>query len=416
MVFWIALVVSIALLVAFPRWSGVLFTAGSIDVLLNDVLLGLALLLGAQELLRTAGSRNVSYGRFFCRLVIAYLLYEVLVVIPVATLLRGLSVSTVLRAMGVRFDWLLFPVLLTLFRDERMRRGASRVLVAAVALLAAWGAYLAVTGGSASMLGDSPYYYETGEGLRYRILTAPALPLFAWPFAVAASGAVPMMPSVALATLALVGQTLTSFRSGLVALVVSGGVGLVTSKRLMRAALWIVPLGLLAVMALIVWGPAIREVYGYTLGSLLDLGSNTAADRLMRWGLAADFIRSHPFNDYVWSWRFYPINLRGAYGPHNALLEIGATEGVAGIVFYVTILLRLVSSSVRNLWTDVETRTVVCFLIAYLVFASANTTWYATASMPLLVAALAALVARLDEIRHADVQSERAMPDGSMAL
>lgn len=408
MLLFLALVVAATVSMALPTQDGPprpLLAVGPIEIFSFDLLVLGAVLLGAGVLLRTAGDATPSLSRFTSRLLLAYLLYQLLVVMPVALWMGEAPPTAVVRGVGVRFDWILFPALLVLFRDGRMRRAASWLVVAAAAVLALWGAYLAATGGGG--------FYADDGGVRYRILTAIAPPLFLWPLALAVSGAMRGWGALALVALALVGQTLTGFRSALVAGLGAAFVGLLTSKRWSNALVWTIPGALVVLILMLLWGDAIRGAYGYILAHLLDLGSSNAVDRLYRWQLASDFIRAKPFNDYVWSWQRYLVHLTRSYEPHNFVLEIGTNEGIVGLAFYATLFVALARTAWKPIWADAETRALSCFMVAYLVFAAGNTTWYQDANMPLLVAAVAGLVARLDELQApAVVRPVEAARDG----
>jgi O-antigen ligase len=186
----------------------------------------------------------------------------------------------------------------------------------------------------------------------------------------------------------------------MVAMGVAALAGLAASKRLMRVVAWAIPVALLALMVYAVWGDRLGSVYGYTVSHLLDMGSATGADRMRRWGLAWDFIRTHPFNDYVWSWQRYLLHLTAGYEPHNFVLEVGTTEGIAGFVFYAAILSTAARTAWKHLRDDAQTRALACFLLLYVVFSTGNTNWYSYDSLPLFVAVIAALAARADSLRH----------------
>jgi len=353
--------------------------------------------LGTGTLLRFAGDPEPSGTRTLCRILIAYLAVEVLLVVPVALWIGTASLNTIVGAVFVRFCWLLLPVVLAVCADGRARAIAGTVVVVAAACLALWGLYLAATGGGG-------FYLDGGE-MRFRILYGGATLLFAWPFAVALSGATRRRYVIPLLAVSLVGLTLTNHRSGLIAFAIAGLACLVMSGRLRRLLPWLVPTALIVLVAALVWGEQFGSVFSYTLSRLLDVSSGNGADRLMRWRLAWELFVDRPFNDYVWSWRYYLINLAQPYQPHNFALEIAVTEGVVGLAFYGSVLW----VALRDAWhwgrSDAESRALIGFLVAYLLFSFANANWYLPVSIPLLVGAVGALVARVDVLRKTSAAS-----------
>jgi O-antigen ligase len=149
----------------------------------------------------------------------------------------------------------------------------------------------------------------------------------------------------------------------------------------------------------LVWGSSAGSAFGYTCSHLLDLGSSTTTDRFMRWGLAWNFFKAHPFSDYVWVWSRYLVRLVDSYEPHNFFFEIATTEAIAGLAFYAVMLVAVARKALLGIWRDPETRALSCFLIAYVLFSTGNTNWYSYTTMPLLVAAVAGMAAIPDRPR-----------------
>jgi hypothetical protein len=367
---------------------------GTGHVTYYEVILVVTGLLAVQPLIRTATGPERGAQRTMCRILLVYLLFELLVVIPIAISLGTATVNTILGAAVIRFTWLLFPVVLTLCADDRTRKMAGAVVVVAAACLALWGVYSAATGGAG-------YYLDSGE-LRYRVLIGGATLLFAWPFALAASRAVPRRYTLLLLGVSLVGLTLTNHRSGLIAFAITGVVCVAMSGQFRRLVPWIVPATLVAIVVGLVWGTQLRSIFGYTLSRLLDFSSGNGADRLARWRLAWDYFASRPINDFVWSWRYTLTSSNPALVAHDFALEIAVAEGVAGLVFYGSVL----AVALRHAWKwareDAEARALFGYLIAYLVFVLANANWYQPVNMALFVAGVAALVARVDRLSGAE--------------
>ena len=358
-----------------------------------DCMLVVAVLLGLGTLLRLAGASERSVTRTMCRIVVAYLLYELLAVIPVGAWLGTASLMQILGSMAVRATWLLFPVMLTVCADERARRLAGAATVIAAACLLAWGAYAAATGGGG-------YYMELGE-MRYRILSPGAPLLFFWPLVLALSGAAPRRYTTALLVIAGAGLMLNNQRSDLIALAVAGLVCLVMSGQIRRILPVMVPVALLATIVALIWARQLSSVFGWTLAHMADT-SGTGADRLMRWRLAWDQFSSRPFNDMVWSWRYYLSYT--PYESHNFALEVATTEGLAGLAFYGSILWTALSGAWSWGRRDAEARALIGWLVAYVVYSLLNANHYLPISMPLLVGAFAALASRVDWLRRASGQ------------
>lgn len=403
MLLWIALVASSAVMAAVPGLSvsegpPILVSLGPVNITVFDLLLVGGVILGTRVLLHSAGQTEPSLVRGTSRIVIAYFLYQVLVVVPFALWL-GESLPSVLRQIAVRFFWIFLPVLFTLFRDDRTRKSTYGALVTAAAALAVLGVYRALTGGGA-------FYVAAAGELRYRVLGPLAVMFFAWPLAFAVSGLVRQrVAAVALAVLALVGQVLTNFRSGLIAMAFVGIVGLLTAGKARSIIIWAIPAALLASVIVLVAGPEVYGAFGYVFRHLLDFSSGTGADRVGRWGQALEFVQEHPFNDYIWSGIRYQLNATFK-DPHNFVLEILGNEGLVGLAFYATILVSVSRAAVKRVRYDAETRTAACFLGGYLIFSSLNANWYSQANMPLLVAAIAALAVRLDHLTEIEESAD----------
>jgi hypothetical protein len=363
---------------------------GSFRVTPYDLLLAFAFAFSLGDMFHALVDRKPSVTRTMARILAAYVLYLTLVLTPIGMWL-GLSVVHVIHGMTVRFAWLLVPTVWALCRNERTMRAAGLIPVIAAAALAVWGLYSAATGGAG-------FYYEAGD-LRFRVLWGGATLLFAWPFVLAVSGASSRRLTPWLAGMSLVGLALTNHRSGVIAFGLVTVFALVASGRWRRLIVWVVPAALVAIIVALSAEQQLTRVFGYTMGSLLDLSSGNAVDRLARWELAWQAFASHPLTDYLWSGSYYLVYVKDAYPPHNFILEIAVTEGLAGLAFYGSVLwisLRAGWGWVRH---DAVVRALVAYVIAYLTFSFANATLYQPATAPLLVAAVAAIAARVEQLR-----------------
>jgi hypothetical protein len=365
-----------------------------------DAILLVTGVLGSAALLRFAGTVGHSATRTMCRIVLAYLLFEVLVVIPVAIWLGTASVNTILGTIAIRFTWLLFPVVLVICANDRARRAASLVVLAAAVGLVAWGIFSAATGGAG-------YYLEDGA-MRFRVLYGGAISLFAWPFLLVLSRAVPgRLAAAFLFGASLVGLALTNMRSGFIAFAVAGLLCIAMSGHVRRLVPWILPAALIAAVVGLLASQKAGDAFAFTLLHLFDTSTVTGADRVVRSALAWDYFASRPFNDYVWSWRYYLVYLKDPFIVHNFVFDIAVTEGVAGLLFYGSVL----TVPLRGAWklarTDTIARALVGYVVFYCVFQLANANWYLPNSMPLLVAAVAALVVRVDQLRAVELPGDR---------
>lgn len=364
---------------------------------LSQLMLFAAGVLGLTTLLRIAGSSERTVSRAMCRVLMIYLLYELLLVLPVALWLGGADFGSIVGTMTVRFSWLLFPIMLTVCADERARRLAGMAVIVAAAGLVAWGAYLAMTGGGG-------YFLDNGE-LRFRILPGTIALMAAFPFVLVVSGAVPRRHTVPLLAIAGLGLLLANHRSAVVAFAVAGLVCVALAGNFRRVLPVMVPTALVAVIIYLVWEQQLGRMLGYTLTRMFDVTSGTGLDRATRWRLAWDFSAHHPFNDLVWSWQTGARATGDAESPHNFVLEVLGREGVAGLVFYGTLLLGAMRSGWSRARSDAEVRALLGWLVFYVVFSLANANHYDPTSMPLLVAAIAATASRVDWLDRSSAQS-----------
>ncbi len=357
------------------------------------LMLAVAGVVGVGGLVRAASSPECGASRTLSRIVIAYLLFDLLVVVPLAVGIGTMTLNTIVGEVAVRFSWLLFPIGLAVFADDRTRKVAGAVAVVAALCLAGWAVVSAVTGGGG-------YYVESGV-TRWRALAlgGGGLLLFAWPFALVASRAVPKRYNVLLLVASTTGLVLTNSRSGLIAFAVAGLVCVAMSGQVRRIVPWVLPVVLIGIVAALLWGQQASGAFGYTLAHLFDVGSGNGLERLTRWRLAWDFFVAHPFNDLVWTWRYYLVYVPDPYPPHNFVLQVAVTEGIAGLLFYGAVLWRALAGAWNWARKDAEARALLGYLIVYVVFSLQNADWYLPVALPLLVIAVAALATRLDRLR-----------------
>lgn len=391
---WISFVAFCAGSMAYPALDLIPFaTVGGLTIYYYEAALVGAFAFGAWTLLRWATASEPSTTRGVSRLLLAYLCYEVLVVIPVALWLGTGTPFAILRTMAVRFTWLLLPVVYALCRDERTRRLAGAIPVFAAVCLAVWGLFVLASNGGG-------YYVEAGE-VRFRALFGGATLFFAWPLVLAAAGAVSRRWQLPLAGVALLGLALTNHRSGWIALAIGGAVSLAWSGRVRKVFDWLVPIAVVGGAIALVWGAEIGRLFEYTVTRLLDFTSGNGADRLLRWRSAWDFFLARPFSDFAWSWRYVIVD-RNPAAPHNMPLEIAVTEGIVGLVFYATLLGTAFRRAHARVKSDDEARALLGYLVTFLVFLLANANMYLNSSFALMVGVVAAIVAKADVLEEAE--------------
>jgi len=380
------------LAMAFPKAEANAFVVGPFAFTYYDLLLIAAMAIGVPSLLASAFSAGSGAVERTSRLVLAYLVYQAIVVIPIALWLMPSGFSLVIRSLGVRFTWLLLPAVVMLCRGERGKRLVALMPAAAAVALSVWGVYVLVTLGAG--------FYVEGADVRFRVLWGGSTLLFLWALLLGMSGLVSRRVGVGLITAAMVGLALTNHRSGMIAFAVAALVYVVWSGKLSHLAFWAIPGGLVVLAVVLAWGHDLQGVFAYTFTKLLDVSAGNGADRVQRWGLAWQFFVSRPVNDYVWSWRYYLVDLKEAYAPHNFVLEIAVSEGLAGIAFYSALIGGAVHRAMRSVRQDAQIRVLVAYIVGYLTFCLANTNMYSLANMALLVCAVGALVVRIDEVEY----------------
>ncbi len=379
-----------ALAMAFPKGEASAFVLGPFAFTYYDLLLIAALGIGGSALFSFATAPGSGAVARACRVVIVYLGYQALVVIPVALWLMPSGFSLIIRTMGVRFTWLLLPAVVMLCYGTRGKRLVALLPVVAAVALSVGGVYVLATQGVG--------FYVEGADVRFRVLWGGSTLLFLWAFLLGISDLVARRASIGLITAAMIGLALTNHRSGMITFLVAGLVYVIWSGKLSHLFFWTIPAGLVILVVVLAWGQDVQGVFAYTFTRLLDISAGNGADRVYRWGLAWDFFVSRPVNDYVWSWRYYLVDLKDSYAPHNFVLEIAVSEGVAGLAFYSALVGGAVYRATRLVRQDAQVRVLVAYVIGYLTFCLANTNMYSLANMALLVCAVGALVVRIDEV------------------
>lgn len=251
--------------------------------------------------------------------------------------------------------------------------------------------------------GSGGVYTEVVGGSRFRVLNGGAILLFAWPLALSLSGVCSRRWSSALLGLAVLGTVLTNHRAGYLAFAVAGVFCLSTSGRLVSAWRWAFPVVVFLTALILTFGPWLRLRYAYVFANMLNPADPNAAMRLERYPAAWAYFVSHPFGDFLWTWQYYLSNavFARAWSPHMFLLTVAKDEGLPGLLFFVAVLLPTLHAARGWVRYDARIRALAGYLVAMIVVSLFQGGYGDPLVLPLIAAAVAALVVRADQLRAA---------------
>jgi hypothetical protein len=372
---------------AYPPFADLRFPAvAGLTVGVYDVLVGLILIpaLWAAIMILGAPHEHPAGVRMIMLLVIAYVVYQSVVVIPVAIAIGQAPIPWILRQVVSRYAILLVPLVYRAALDLRVERLVRVLPRFASLLLVLWGGYVLA-------VGQAGYYTEGGD-TRFRVLWGGSVLLFMWVFA----DMLVSRPSRGLifwSAVSLTGLVLANHRSGYLMAGVAVLLAILVLRRMSRGvARSLVAAVSVGVVALLTPGVGSGAFY-YVVARFLDATSGNGADRLMRWGLAVQFFVSRPFNDFVWSQRYYLVDLYANYPPHSFVLEIATIEGITGLLFFAVFLGAVVTIGFRNARRARVVAHMTIYVTSYLVFCLLNTNFYSTVNNALLMSGIGLLLA-----------------------
>lgn len=324
-----------------------------------------------------------SANRAVLRLTGAYLLYQLIVVMPVAVFWYDVGPSVTYKLLASRLALALIPffyyVALRYVRPERL----VLLMNAAAFALLLYALYRYVFIGPQGS-------WENGE-FRLRVLWGGSTLLFGW---LSVTGLILQTRAVyayGMGLAGLLGIVLVNHRSGYVALVFALVSYVILSRRITKRLVAITAAALIGGVLLAAASPTIRESATYSLTTMFNPNADvTAQDRVERTVLAWDYLQEHPLGDYTWNRQYYLVNLgAAAFGPHNWVIYALNTQGwiSAGLLF------ALVGSVLVAGWTVRRHSrlglAMTVYLVFYLAFCLFNGSFEAVQNISLFALAVA---------------------------
>ncbi len=299
-----------------------------------------------------------SLNRVVLRLIGAYLLYQLVIVLPVAVLWHDVSPTAVYGIITARLALVLIPffyyVALRYLRPEGL---VSLVNVAASALLL-YALYRYVFVGPQG-------WSESGE-FRMRLLWGGSTLLFGW---LAIAGLILQVKpfyAYCMGLGGLLGIVLVNHRSGYLAALFAAASYVILSRQISRRLVIITAAALIGGVLIAATSPVIRESATYSLTTAFNANADsTAHDRVERSALAWDYLQVHPLGDYVWTRQYYLVDLGpNPFGPHNWIIYALNSQGYVS----ASILFALVASIIVAGWRARKHSRIALAMTVYLVF------------------------------------------------
>lgn len=381
----VCLIVFTALAMAVNPWfkGVVVISVGPVPLYIFDALLLLCTAAFFYAVSLRLPTDPAPGNRLVLRATGAYILYQIVVVVPVAVLLYDIGPGHAYAGITARLGLLLIPFFYYVgLRHMQPDRVVALVNAAAIGLLLYAVYRYAFIGAEGT--------WENGV-YRLRVLWGGSTLLFGW---LAITGLFlerSALRAYMFGVAGVIGIVLVNHRSGYIALMLALAVLLLLSRSITRRVVTIAAIVIIGAVSLGAVSPTIRESAAYSLTTMFNARSDANAwDRVERTALAWDYVKSYPLGDYVWTRRYYLVDLgKDGFEPHNFVIGALDKQGAvaAGLLFLVI---------AAALWVGYTTRTrsrlgrvMTAYLVFYLVFCLFNTNFDAVESVTLFALAVA---------------------------
>jgi hypothetical protein len=374
---------------------------GSVGVTPFDIIIGGALFLLLLNNALRLTPEPVRINRYVLWLCFAYLLYQLVIVLPVAVLSYGMRPVDVERALTVRLAIILVPFFYSIVLQYWKPSVVIAMFDAVAVCLAVWVLYQVATSGGSGYWDGGVYRLRAAWGgttllFAWLVFTS----LFYWPL---------RLWRAALAALGAGALLVVDHRSGIVALAAAILVLLVAMRGVTRRA--VLAVGVFAVLgvAVVYSSPFVRTSIEYTFRTLVNPSADVnASDRITRPILALDYFQQHPWGDFIWNQTYYLVNLgKYSYGPHNFPVQLLVTQGTIATLLYLAPVIITIGLAWRNR-NHAEGAVMLAYLTFYLVFCLFNTNIDQIENVALLYVPMALI---LDVHRRAVLAAGPAVPE-----
>jgi len=309
---------------------------------------------------RCAGNRAVIW------LIVAYVAYQLLVVLPVAVVVHDLRLIDVLKLQESRLAILFIPF----FYSVALRYWRPATVIAvfdvAAATLALWVLIrYALDGGQG---------YWDGDLYRLRAVWGGASLVFAWLLFTSLFYWPLRLWRLPVAALALGALVLANHRSGILALLSALVVQLLAMRGNLKRLVAVVAVVAVVGVGVYAASPFVRSSVAYSLRTLVNPSADVnATDRVTRSVLGLQYFSQHPLGDYIWSQRYYLVSFgERDFAPHNMVVQLLVTQGVVATLLF----LALIAVSMWISWRNRAHRlsaVMLSYLVFYVVFCLFNT-------------------------------------------
>jgi O-antigen ligase len=194
--------------------------------------------------------------------------------------------------------------------------------------------------------------------------------------------------NLAFTIVALAGLVFANHRSAYVAIGLLVLISLLNSSRIRNRSRLLVQSGIVVFLAVIVLSqfPIISENFLGRVVTSLDTKDGNAQDRIFYYAKSFDYFLENPINGSKNDYKFYEedtrINIDAP--PHNFVFQILASQGITGFLLIFLILFYLLKIAYRNR-SDNVTFQMFLVMIFYLVFAAVNFSFIADTNYYILM-------------------------------
>jgi O-antigen ligase len=340
-------------------YKGLAFRFGSLPINIYELVIVFVIILIIFNIHKY--SKNVTKN-FIIKLVFAYCIYQILVIVPLSFFIYSLSLDTLARNLIVRLNVLLIPFLFY-FTFPALKKYKSAIFIINISSL------ILVLAGIINYFTGNVFVTNTSQ---LRLLWGGAVLIFALTFIDSFFSKKKTYISYVFLIVGVFGILITNHRSAFVYIVLVFMIGMLMTKngnKDMIISLAILAFSMVLISELDLFGISFLKRFEST-----SMNDDNAQGRLLNWGLAFKYFLQHPINGSMYTNQYYSTEFKNLYPPHNFIFETLSTQGIVGLSFYLTLILKSLGIAYKNRKDETSLK-MFLVLFFYVLYSTFNVTF-----------------------------------------